>query len=131
MMEHVSQITFHTNISPNVFSVMLKWKTITNHPVRTIPKSNIEIIAPNTQVHDRSLSRLGTGTLAKRESEVKEATWVQTSHINAYVSMGFLDRTVSTQVTSLDISPSGFSIIKLLLQGKIAIINSDKALYAK
>jgi hypothetical protein len=45
-------------------------------------------------------------------------------HTNVYVSMVFLDRIVNTQVTSLDISPSGFSIqIILLLQGKRLIIN--------
>ena len=38
------------------------------HIVETIPKSNIKIIervgidTPNTQIHDRSLSWLGTGT---------------------------------------------------------------------
>ena len=72
MVEHVSQMACHTNayvlmgfldrivntqvissnISPSVFSVILKWKTKTYHPVRTIPKSNIEIIAPNTQVNE-------------------------------------------------------------------------------
>ena len=41
------------------------------HTVVTIPKWNIKIVEggnidiPNTQIHDRSLSGLGTGTLIK------------------------------------------------------------------
>ena len=51
--------------------LMNKMKNKKYHTVETIPKLNIKIVergkidTPNTQIHDPSLSWLGTGTLIK------------------------------------------------------------------
>ena len=53
------------------------------HTVGTIPKFNRKIVErgqidnPNTQIHDLSLSWLGTGTLIK-SGRVKLGLWTQT-----------------------------------------------------
>jgi len=68
----------------DVSTYLNKMKNKKYHTVRTIPKSNIKILergnidAGNTQIHDRSLSWLGTDTLIK-SCWVKLVLWVQTS----------------------------------------------------
>ena len=49
------------------------------HTVEIIPKSNIKIDIPNTQIHDRSSSWLGTAGSSIRTGEVKLVVWAQTS----------------------------------------------------
>ena len=66
------------------------------HTVGTIPKSNIKITeickidTPNTQIYNRSLSRLDTGTSTKSD-RVKLVVFSQTSHLsNTYKSLWIL-----------------------------------------
>ena len=62
-------------------------KIKTCHTVETVPKSNIKIVkrckidTPNLQIHDRSLSWLGTGTAIK-SGGLKIVVWAQTSSLS-------------------------------------------------
>jgi len=73
-MKNLWDVKRRQNYSVHVYRLKyleIKWEK-KYHTVRTIPKSNIKIVerskldTPNTQIHDHSLSWLGTGTSIKR-----------------------------------------------------------------
>jgi len=80
---------------PNIINILFyeciyKMENKKYHTVGIVPKSNIKIIergkidTPNTKIHDRSLSWLGTGTSIK-SGGVKLVLWTQTSPLSAMI----------------------------------------------
>ena len=77
-----------TILKYNTVGTILKYNTVGTVPkyntVVTIPKSNIRIVErgksdiPNTQIHDRSLSWIGTG-ISIKSGGVKLVLWAQSS----------------------------------------------------
>jgi hypothetical protein len=78
-MKNKNYNTVGTILKYNTVGTILKYNT-----VGTVPKSNIRIVErgksdiPNTQIHDRSLSWIGTG-ISIKSGGVKLVLWAQSS----------------------------------------------------
>jgi len=74
IISHIVLIDAQSYILIQNFTKLLYFGQKNNDTVGTIPKSNIKIDTPNTQIYDHSLSCLGTGTLLK-SGGVKLVLW--------------------------------------------------------